>query len=734
MCEHLPHYMKKLLIIISLLLSTAAMGQNTFKAVVRDITTQKALPHATIKIPDLKITSTADSAGNVNIMNIPNGKFEIEVSFVGYSDQENNYTFPLAKQDTVFTLYLEAKGNELDAVVVQSTRTNENLRDAPTRIEAVPLEELDEKNSESPADIKMLLTETTGIAVQSTSAVSGSGNFRIQGLDSRYTQLLKDGMPLYQGFSGDLSIVQISPLDLKQVEVVKGSESTLYGGGAIAGLINLISKTPTDSPELTFLLNGTTAKGSDASGFWSQKWTHIGTTVFASYDHNGAYDPSGSGFSAIPQTNRFTVNPKLFLYLDDKNKGWFGINITDEDRYGGDMQVLNGRPDSIHQYFQRNKSFRLSTQLSFTHKIDDASSLNIKNTVGYFDRELTEPNYEFAGKELSSFTEVNYLNHQQHADWVAGVNLITDHFITSVPVNKYNYDLTTAGIFGQNTFKATKWFSLESGLRIDYNTPSPENKTDGTFILPRVNALIIYDNHWSSRIGGGLGYKMPTLFNDQSEEEGFQNINPISFGNTKAEQSIGGNGDINYRTSFDDGHLNINQMFFYTYVNSPLILENNNFINAPGYLTTQGTETNVNLGIDNFAFYLGYTYTDTKQHFNGQTSTQPLTPKNRISFDSAYELEDNFRVGFESFYTGPQLLSDGTMGRSFITFGALVQKMWKHFDVFINCEDLTDRRQTRWQSIYTGSITDPVFRDVYTPLEGVVVNAGVRIKILTETK
>lgn len=721
--------MKKYFFIIFLFISVSAIAQNTFRAVVRDAKTMNALPHATIKIPDLKITSVSDSLGALNISNIPAGKFDVEVSFVGYADFEKTFTFPLNKPDTVLTLALTPKGDELAEVIIQSTRTNQNLRDIPTRIEALPLEELDEKSSMAPGDIKMLLGETTGILVQPTSAVSGSANFRIQGLDSRYTQLLQDGMPMYQGFSGGLSLLQISPLDLKQVEYMKGSESTLYGGGAIAGLINLISRTPTDQPQLTFLLNGTSAKGSDASGFWSQKWDHVGTTILASYDHNGAYDPSGQGFSAIPQINRFTINPKIFIYADDRTKGWFGVNVSNENRYGGDMQVLARNADSVHQYFQRNKTFRFSTQLSFTHKIDSASSLNLKNTIGYFNRDLTEPGYEFAGRQVSSFTEVSYVNHQKRADWVTGVNFVTDHFTNTVPVNKYNYDQNTAGIFGQNTFKATDWFSIESGLRVDYNNPAPANKADGIFILPRINALIKYDEHWTTRIGGGLGYKMPTLFNDVSEEEGYENINPISIGNTKAEQSIGGNGDINYRTSIGETFLNINQLFFYTRVNDPLILVNNSFINAPGYLTSQGAETNVKLSIDELAFYLGYTYTDTKEHFGGQVTAQPLTPKNRFSFDSSYEIEDQFRVGLESFYTGPQVLSDGTMGRSFITFGALVQKMWKHFDIFINCENLTDRRQTRWQSIYTGSITDPVFRDIYAPLDGVVVNAGVRIKV-----
>jgi iron complex outermembrane receptor protein len=722
--------MKKYFIIILLFIPASAMAQNTFNAIVRDAKTSKTLPHATVKIPDLKITSAADSTGSITINNIPNGKFEIEVSFIGYAGLEKTYTFPTAKPDTVFDIRLQTMGSELDEVVIQSTRTDQNLRDIPTRIEALPLEELDEKSSESPGDIKMLLSETTGILVQQTSAVSGSANFRIQGLDSRYTQLLQDGMPMYQGFSGSLSLLQISPLDLKQVEYMKGSESTLYGGGAIAGLINLISRTPTSQPQLTFLLNGTSAKGLDASGLWSQKWDHIGTTVLISYDHNGAYDPSGQGFSAIPKVNRVTINPKIFIYADDRNQGWFGVNLSNENRYGGDMQVLAGKADSVHQYFQRNITFRFSTQLSFTHKIDSASSLNFKNTFGYFNRDLTEPGFEFAGRQVSSYTEATYVNHRKRADWVTGVNLATTNFTNTIPVDKYNYDQFTAGVFGQNTFRASNWFSLESGLRMDYNTPAPANKADGIFILPRINALIKYNEHWTSRIGGGLGYKMPSLFNDASEEGGYENINPISIGNTKVEQSIGANGDINFRTSVGETFLNVNQLFFYTKVNDPIILVNNSFINASGYLASQGTETNVRLNIDELAFYLGYTYTDTKEHFNGRVTTQPLTPKNRFSFDSSYEIEDQFRVGLEAFYTGPQLLSDGTEGRSFITFGALVQKMWKHFDVFINAENLTDQRQTRWQSIYTGSISDPVFREIYAPLDGVVVNAGIRIKLL----
>jgi outer membrane receptor for ferrienterochelin and colicins len=716
-----------------MLLSCRLMAQNIFKAKVLNDQTRATLKGATAYIPDLKISVAADSSGLITIPNIPNGRFEIEISFVGFAKSEKIYSFPMKHPDVPIEVSLGLSTGELAEVTVQTTRTNQNLRDIPTRIEALPLEEMDEKGTMRPGDIKMLLGETTGIHVQQTSAVSGNASFRIQGLDSRYTQLLQDGMPLYSGFSGNLSLLQISPLDLRQVEFIKGSNSTLYGGGAIAGLVNLISKVPEKEPELTFLLNETTAKGTDASGFYSQKWKHIGTTIFSSYNYNGAFDPPGNGFSAIPQANRFTINPKLFLYLDEKNSGWFGVNTTYENRLGGDMQVIKGHADNVHQYFEHNKTFRFSTQLSFTHKIDEESKINFKNTIGYFDRQLGDPGFDFKGKQLSSFSELNYVRNGEEASWVAGANLVTDHFTAQPPQNGLSYDQTTVGMFLQNTYKATNWFSIESGIRLDDNTPVPSKPSSGLFFLPRVNALFKITNHLTSRIGGGLGYKMPTLFNDESEQDGYQHIQPLNIGNTQAEQSYGLNGDLNYRSVLGtEAFININQLFFSTRVDEPLILQNNTFINAPGHLISKGAETNIKLVMDELVFYLGYTYTDTKQYFNGLTNTQPLTPKNQFSFDSTYEIEGSFRFGAESFYTGPQILSDGTTGRGYITFGLLVQKMWKHLDVFINAENLTDQRQTKWGGIYTGSLTNPDFKDIYAPLDGVVINAGIRIKLLNK--
>ena len=264
---------------------------------------------------------------------------------------------------------------------------------------------------------------------------------------------------------------------------------------------------------------------------------------------------------------------------------------------------------------------------------------------------------------------------------------------------------------------------------MDYNTPAPNNERNGLFLLPRVNVLFKLDEHLSSRIGGGLGYKMPTIFNDQSEQQGYEYLQPLSITHTSAEKSTGINGDINYHNVIGNAIVNINQLFFYTRVDQPLLLVDNAFVSSPGYINTRGTETNVKIIMDELGIYFGYTYTDTKQHINGIISPQTLTPKNKISADVTYEIENSFRAGIEGFYTGSQLLSDGTTGRGYYVFGLLIQKMWKHFDIFINGENLTDQRQSRWGSIYTGTVTNPVFKDIYAPLDGVIVNVGVKVKV-----
>jgi iron complex outermembrane receptor protein len=723
--------MKSYIILFVALVSCNILpAQNTFRAIIRDADTKEILIGATAVLKSAANGATASENGTVTVEHIPDGEQIIEFSYLGYSSQQQKFVFPLLNSDTL-QIFLESSTAELEEIVVSSTRSARTIENIPSRMEFIGMEELDEKSSMKPGDIRMLLSESTGIQTQQTSPISANASIRIQGLDGRYTQILKDGLPLYSGAASGLGLLQIPPLDLKQVEIIKGSSSTLYGGGAIAGLVNLISKTPVEKRELSFLLNGTSALGLDMSGFYSQKFDRTGLTFFASRNSSKPYEPSKTGLSAIPEVERYTLNPRLFICFSDKTKADFGVNAVFEDRLGGDMLYLKGKGSDMHSYFERNKTRRASTQFALEHGFSDRSKMNIRNSYSHFGRTISMPDYIFEGVQNGTFSEISYSYSGEETEWITGVNLWTDNFRekeTGENTVPRDYEQLTGGVFVQNLSKISDRFSIESGLRGDYAV------NYGFAFLPRLSALFKINQKWTSRLGGGLGYKTPSIFTEESERIQYRNVLPVNGGINKLERSYGMNADINYRTLIAGEIIfSINQLFFYTCLNSPLMLislnsGNSQFQNIGGYIDTKGAETNLKIGYRDFKLFLGYTFTDAAVNENGERYQNPLTPKHRINAVLMYEVEEKWRAGLEAYYNGRQSLTDGTGGQACRVFGAMLERIWEHFSVFANFENFTDTRQTRFGSIYTGSITNPVFKDIYAPLDGFVFNAGAKIK------
>ncbi|HEY9259215.1 TonB-dependent receptor [Chitinophaga sp.] len=719
---------------LAILLCSFIVGQaqHTIIVSVKDADSKAPLAGATVLLKGTASGTQTDAKGLAILTNINSEHPGLVVHFVGYKEYSQQLSTPLPT-DTIPVL-LEHAGEEIEEVVISSTRSTRTIQNIPTRVEFIGGEELEEKGNMKPGDIRMMLNESTGIQTQQVSATSANSSIRIQGLDGRYTQILKDGFPLYAGFSGGLGLLQTPPLDLKQVEVIKGAASTLYGGGAIAGLVNLVSKAPAEEKELRFLLNGTSAGGLDISGFYGQKFEKVGVTIFASRNSNKPYAPGNTEFTAIPKFDRYVINPKLFIYFSPKTKLNVGINGVFEDRTGGDIKYLKGHGDSTHSYFEKNKSTRLSTQLAFEHQFSEHSTLTIKNSVNNFQRTITIPDYVFDGKQLSSYSEATYSNQHENVEWIGGINYYTDNFKEYPAVTdtfpKRNYDQQTVGAFIQNTWKANQWLQLETGLRGDYVI------NYGFVLLPRISALFNISPKVSSRLGGGLGYKTPTIFTEETERIQFRNVFPISANNNQLEKSYGGNFDINYHTSFFDDKLSfsVNQLFFYTRINHPLLMEpatTNTYRlrNVDGDMDTKGWETNVKLGYGDFQLFIGYTFTDAQITEQGITRDNPLTAKHRLNNVLMYEIEDKWKVGLEAYYYSPQPLSDGTTGKPFWLCGFMAEKLWEHFSIFINFENMLDTRQTRFDSIYTGTVIHPVFRDIYAPLDGFVVNGGLKLRL-----
>lgn len=716
------------LVAVILVTGFTASAQHTFKAKIIDKETGEAVAKASVTFEELRRTVAADSLGVVFIKDITAGRHTVKITSVGYAEKTGVYDFP---PDQDLTIEMETEHEEEEEVVIQSTRSSRTIQDIPTRVEFVAGEELDEKANMKPGDIRMVLNESTGITTQQTSATSANASIRIQGLDGRYTQILKDGLPLYAGFSGGLGLLQTPPLDLKQFEVIKGSSSTLYGGGAIAGLVNLISKAPTEEREIKFHVDVTSAGGINTSGFYGQRFKKAGITLFASRNSNSAYDPSDVGLTAIPEFERYTVNPKLFFYIKEKTQLMLGLNMTTEDRTGGDIEFIKGR--KMSGYTETNNTDRMSTQFLLDHHFNEKSQFTLKNSINYFQRKINIPNYAFDGTQTGTFSEATYSYHGERSEWNGGINLVTDDFeeiqLTATPSR--NYEQITTGLFIQNNFKVSDRFSMETGLRGDYV------KDYGFAALPRLSMLIKFTPKLSSRIGGGMGYKTPTIFTEESERLLYRNVLPVDPDENEMEKSYGVNADINYRTRFADDKISFsfNHLFFYTRIHDPLVLGSltgvpiYQFKNVDGHFDSRGMETNVKLGYSDFKLFLGYTFTKAYLHEGAIKTENYLTSRHRLNSVLLYEVEEKWKIGLEAYYFSKQQLSDGATGKSYWITGLMGEKVYRKLSVYLNFENFTDTRQTKSDTIYTGTIDNPQFRDIYAPLDGFVVNGGLKLRL-----
>lgn len=718
--------MKRLLTgIILCCIVVAAQAQHTFRAVIRNSDKKMPLPGATVTWKEQRKSVIADTAGSVTVTNIPAGLQTFVISHVGFEKKTVAYTFPLPNGEVIDVGLEEAEQHE-EEVVVTATRTSRTIANTPTRTEVISGEELAEKGNMKPGDIRMLLNESTGIQTQQTSATSFNAGIRIQGLDGRYTQILRDGYPLYAGFSGGLSILQIAPLDLRQVEVIKGSSSTLYGGGAIAGLVNLVSKTPGNQRDIGFVANATSARGLDLSGFYSERYGKAGLTFFASRNSNAAFDPAGNGFTAIPKFNRYTLNPRLFLYGKNTTAD-VGISYITEDRIGGNVDYIKNGGNG---FFEQNNTSRITLQAGLAHRLGEHATLQFKNSYTYFNRTIAIPAYRFKAGQQSSFSELTWNKKGEASDWVAGINILTDDLkekrLSSDPVRDYHYN--TYGLFVQNSWSPVDAFTLETGLRGDYV------RQYGFELLPRISAMLRIAPGLTTRLGGGFGYKIPTVFTEESERIQFRNLLPVDPDRSRNERSKGGNWDINYRTAIGAVSISFNHLFFYTRLNRPLVLLGASggrvqFQNSTGWIDTRGMETNLRLLYGDFKLFVGYTYTDAHTHFPNSKEWLPLTARHRLNNVLMYEKEEKLKIGLEAYYFSRQRLSDGTLGKPYWITGFMVEKSWEKFSLFVNFENFTDTRQTKFDVIYTGPVDRPVFKDIYAPVEGFVVNGGIKIRL-----
>jgi outer membrane receptor for ferrienterochelin and colicins len=129
------------------------------------------------------------------------------------------------------------------------------------------------------------------------------------------------------------------------------------------------------------------------------------------------------------------------------------------------------------------------------------------------------------------------------------------------------------------------------------------------------------------------------------------------------------------------------------------------------------------------SLYVGYTYIDAQRDFDNNNSLNPLTAKHRINMNILYEWHEKLRIAYELFYIGEQHLSTGELTRDYWVMGISAERKFNHFSLFMNAENFLDSRQTRYEPIYSGTIQNPQFKEIYSPIDGFIFNGGFRLML-----
>ena len=608
---------------------------------------------------------------------------------------------------------------EEEVTVVASTRTGRRIEDQPMRVEVLDREEIEEKMLMTPGDIVMMLNEMGGMRVQATSPSLGAASVRIQGMRGRYTRILSDGLPLYGAQPGGLGLLQIPPMDLGQVEVIKGVASALHGAGAMGGVVNLLSRRPGEEAEREILLNQSTQGGTD-SVLWlstplSGNW---GMTLVGGGHWQSLADIDGDGWADMARYARGVVRPRVFWDDGQGRALLLTAGATRESRSGGTEpgRVLAATGSPYREALDtRRHDFGALWQTVAGSSVINARAATAQNRHEHrFGTTLERDRHE------TGFAEVTVRRAVGRHTWVAGAAVEHDTYEPR-DLPRFDYSFTTPGVFIQDDIDVNERLALSISGRVDRHSEY------GWFFSPRVSALLRFGD-WSTRMSAGTGFFGPTPLTEEAEAAGLTRLTVD--GPLRAERGRSASVDLT-RTH---GPLAFTTTLFTSRIADPVHVDRETFVlrNLDLPTTNIGVEVLGTYRRPPFALTATYTHVRSRERVGDATFDVPQTPRHSFGAVAMAENEDG-RVGLEVYYTGEQRLEANPYRDSsepYTLVGVLLERRFGPVRLFVNLENLTDVRQHRWHSsLRPERAPDGRWTvDAWAPLDGRVINGGLRVR------
>jgi len=193
----------------------------------------KPIENASILVDSLNIGTTTDTSGYFNIM-LEAGSYDITFYHIGHENSKIKLTAPTKE---IIKLILETRPIKTDELVITSNRQETYIKDTPIITHVITKNDI---NKSSYSTVKELI-EFAMPSIQSTHDNHGEDKIKIQGLDNKYTTFLVDGNKVTGEIAGNIDFSQFNMNNIEKIEVVRGGLSTVYGSGAMGGVVNIIT-------------------------------------------------------------------------------------------------------------------------------------------------------------------------------------------------------------------------------------------------------------------------------------------------------------------------------------------------------------------------------------------------------------------------------------------------------------------------------------------------------------
>ena len=487
---------------------------------VIDKNTGEHLPYIVIVLKGTTIGVSTESTGHYMIRNVPEGRFVVEASAIGYKTQSREIEIRKGRAYEInFTL--EEDHVQIEGVIVSATRSETTRRMSPTLVNVVGMDTYNKTNSTT---VAQGLSFQPGVRVENNCQNCGFQQVRINGLDGQYTQILIDSRPIFSALAGVYGIEQLPANMVDRVEVMRGGGSALFGSSAIAGTINIITKEPVRNASsishTTTAIGGTSAfhNTTDVNASIVSEDNKLGLAVFGQNTAKDAWDANGDGFTELSTISGQTLGFRGYIKTGLYSKLTAEYHHLQEYRRGGDNLDLPPHEAMIAE--QTDHSINTGGLKFDWFSKDQKHRLNAFASVQHIDRD----SYYGAGMDPNAYgntTDLTWVAGSQYifkaenclfmpADLTVGLEYNEDYLND----NMWGYDRQTSqtvrivSAYAQNEWKNDMWGILIGG-RLDKH-----NLINGLIFSPRANLRFNPSENLNFRASYSYGFRAPQAFDE----------------------------------------------------------------------------------------------------------------------------------------------------------------------------------------------------------------------------